>query len=78
MNDDNKLEPLMTDGDIASLVRMSDSWVRQQRSNRKHGRSHTLTIDPVYVNDSPRYRKSEVQRWFEEFFRDNAMEGEVT
>ena len=43
MNNEQDLEPLMKDREIAELVGMSDSWVRQQRSNRKHNKHHVFT-----------------------------------
>ena len=56
--------PLLKDRDIGDLVGKSESWVRQERSNRQHGRPHIRTVDPVMVGDSPRYRRNEIAEWF--------------
>lgn len=58
-------EPFLSDIEVAKLLKMSRSWVRQQRYLRLHGKEHVLDIDPVYVGTSPRYRASEVINWTE-------------
>jgi hypothetical protein len=47
---------LMSDKDIAAHLSISRSWVRRQRWLRKKGEPHFLTIDPIMVGTSPRYR----------------------
>ena len=64
MSNEGILVPLMTDREIARLIGFSESWVRQQRSNRNQKRAHAFTVDPIYVGDSPRYRRSDVEEWF--------------
>jgi len=54
---------LINDADIAGMLGLSRSWVRKQRFDRRHGRPHALTIDPVMIGSAPRYRRSEVIRW---------------
>jgi hypothetical protein len=56
---------LIGDGEIAKLLRMSKSWVRKQRFNRRHGLPHELTIDPIMIGSIPRYAIEEVQAWIE-------------
>lgn len=56
---------LMCDKDVASLVRMSPSWVRVQRHKRKTGKEHSLVVDPVMIGTTPRYRKEEIEAWLE-------------
>ena len=51
---------LVNDKSVAAKLSMSPSWVRKQRSNRNHGLSHTLEIDPVMIGSSPRYLISDV------------------
>jgi hypothetical protein len=52
-----------SDNDIASLLSVSSSWVRKQRHLRQKGKEHNLTIDPVYIGNSLRYKCSEVSSW---------------
>jgi len=47
------------------MLGMSRSWVRKERFNRRRGLPHTLTIDPVMIGSTPRYRQSEVMDWVE-------------
>lgn len=54
---------LLCDKDIASLVRMSPSWVRVQRHKRKTGKEHSLTVDAVMIGTTPRYRKDDIEVW---------------
>ena len=54
---------LISDADIAGMLGMSRSWVRKERLNRRCGLPHTLTIDPVMIGSTPRYRQSEVMDW---------------
>jgi hypothetical protein len=56
---------LLNDADIALTLSMSRSWVRGQRSDRKHGLPHTLKIDPVMIGSSPRYLVSDVEGFIE-------------
>lgn len=59
------VERLLNDAEIAGLIRLSVSWVRQQRFLRRHGRPHALTVDPVLIGTAPRYRRDEVMAWIE-------------
>jgi len=70
------ISPLMTDRDIAKRLSFSESWVRQQRSNRRHGRPHVLALDPVYVGDSPRYPREEFEAWLHSLLQETPSLGE--
>ena len=52
---------LVGDTKLASLLAMSNSWVRVERHKRRNGLPHTLNIDPVMVGSSPRYRVEDVE-----------------
>lgn len=62
---------LINDEYVASLICFSRSWVRVQRFKRRHGKSHSFTVDPVMVGDSPRYYLRDVCAWI-----DTLSEGE--
>ncbi len=62
-NEFRKNSVLISDADIADMLGMSRSWVRKERFNRRRGLPHTLTIDPVMIGSTPRYRQSEVMDW---------------
>ena len=62
---------LLKDKEVANIFSMSHSWVRKQRHLRRKQQSHFLTIDPVMVGSSPRYRKDDVAAIF------NGMKGGV-
>ena len=57
---------LLNDTAVAEIVGMSNSWVRVQRHKRRKGLSHTLTIDPVLIGTSPRYRIEDVEAFIED------------
>jgi len=61
-----KVMTLISDSEVATLVTMSRSWVRQQRFRRRHGKDHVFTVDPVQLGSTPRYRREEVESWIEE------------
>lgn len=54
---------LMCDKEVASLVRMSSSWVRVQRHKRRMGKEHILTVDPVMIGATPRYNREQIEAW---------------
>lgn len=54
-----------SDKDLAKLVSMSPSWVRKQRMLRNRGENHSLTVDPIYIGNSPRYLIAEIRNWLE-------------
>ena len=56
-------DTLMSDKEIAKALSVSIGWVRKERHNRRHGTPHTLTVDPVMIGASPRYRLSDFQAW---------------
>lgn len=56
---------LCSDSDLASLLRISRSWVRKQRMYRRAGLTHALTIDPIMIGSRPRYRLADVEAWLE-------------
>lgn len=57
---------LVSDRDIAGFLSISKSWVRKERFCRRHGLKHTLTLDPVMIGRSPRYRLAEIRAWLEQ------------
>ena len=73
MSSDSK-NPLLSDAAIADRLSMSRSWVRQQRLLRRRGEPHFLTIDPVMIGTSPRYRVEDLDALLNEVFvaNDNA------
>ena len=56
---------LVGDTTLASLLAMSNSWVRVERHKRRNGLPHTLNIDPVMVGSSPRYKIEDVEAFIE-------------
>ena len=57
------VEELLCDSDIASLLRMSRSWVRKQRMLRRAGLAHVLAVDPIMIGTCPRYSRAEIEAW---------------
>lgn len=51
---------LLNDKALAGRLSMSASYVRGQRHRRKYGKPHSMTIEPVWVGKSPRYRETDV------------------
>ena len=60
---------LLSDKEIAQLCSMSNAWVRTERFKRRHGHEHSLTIDPIMIGKSPRYRATDVFSWIENLER---------
>jgi len=58
-------DPLYSDSDLASILRMSRSWIRKQRMLRRGGLPHVLTIDPIMIGSCPRYRLADIKAWLE-------------
>ncbi len=56
---------LLNDADLAAMLRMSRSWVRKERFNRRHGLPHALDVDPVLIGSVPRYRADDISTWLE-------------
>lgn len=56
---------LLSDQDVARMLRLSPAWVRKQRHLRKEGVGHALTINPVYIGSSPRYRLADFNKWLD-------------
>ena len=54
---------LVGDTKLASLLAMSNSWVRVERHKRRKGLPHVLNIDPVMIGSSPRYRTEDVEEF---------------
>jgi hypothetical protein len=50
---------------LADRLDLSPSWVRKQRWLRRHGKDHVLTIDPVMIGDSPRYKSTDIEAWLQ-------------
>jgi hypothetical protein len=61
-NNDHQRQ-LLNDEDVASLVRFSPSWVRQQRFKRNHGQDHIFDVESIPLGSSPRYLETEVNAW---------------
>lgn len=59
----NEEPHFLNDGDIAVALRVSKSWVRQQRFKRRRKLPHVLELDPVVLNRAPRYPKVEFDAW---------------
>jgi hypothetical protein len=55
----------LSDLQIGKLLGFSGEWVRQQRYFRRHGKKHSLQIDPIYIGTKPRYRATEIFAWIE-------------
>lgn len=53
----------LSDKDLAEVLGMSQSWIRKQRYLRAKEEDHILTIDPIYLGRSPRYRASSFYKW---------------
>lgn len=51
---------LLTDKDIARLLKMSPEWVRQERFKRAKGQPHFLKLDARHIGRSVRYVRKEV------------------
>ena len=54
---------LYNDKQVAALLGFSLSWVRQQRFKRRHGKRHTLDIDPIRLGASTRYLRADIDRF---------------
>jgi hypothetical protein len=63
------VEQLLSDEDIARILKVSRSWMRQQRFKRRRHEPHFLDIDSVNVGGLPRYRLSD----FEDFQRRHGL-----
>ncbi len=55
----------LNDASLAEYIDVSPSWVRKQRYLRKKGEDHSLTVDAIYIGNSPRYKASEINKWLE-------------
>lgn len=56
---------LLSDEQIASLLHLSQAWVRKERYLRNSGKPHLLTIDAIYIGKTPRYWASDINAWLE-------------
>ena len=56
---------LLSDKEVAAICGMSNAWVRAERLKRRRGENHNLTVDPIMIGKSPRYRAEEIFRWIE-------------
>ncbi len=54
---------LLSDEDIAKILKLTPAWVRKQRYLRRKECPHAFDIDPVLVGGMPRYRYMDVQNW---------------
>jgi hypothetical protein len=61
LNNRSQIPNLINDASFASMLSMSTSWIRGERSKRLKGKDHTLEIDPVMIGSSPRYLISDVE-----------------
>ena len=55
----------LNDASLAEYIDVSPSWVRKQRYLRKKGEDHFLTVDAIYIGNSPRYKTSEIFNWLQ-------------
>ena len=53
----------LSDRDIAEYLSLTSSWVRKQRWLRRQNESHVLSIDPILIGSTPRYRISDFVEW---------------
>jgi len=56
---------LLSDADLACIIKMSRSWIRKERMRRRAGLPHVLNIDPIMLGACPRYSALEVESWIE-------------
>lgn len=68
------IDALLSDSDLASLLKISRSWIRKQRMLRRAGLGHVLAIDPIMIGTCPRYRRSEVELWLQELCQADRVE----
>jgi hypothetical protein len=64
-HENGSLEPLVTDADLARLLKISRSWIRKQRMLRRAGLPHALTVDAIMIGSVPRYRRADIQAWLD-------------
>lgn len=55
----------LNDTAVAETMCMSKSWVRVERHKRRKGLPHILSIDPVMIGSSPRYRMEDLEAFIE-------------
>lgn len=60
---EDRIGTYLSDQDVAKILRLSPAWVRKQRYLRSGGESHVLSINPVYIGSSPRYRLADFNEW---------------
>lgn len=63
---DTELNNLLSDKDVANIIKLSPSWIRKQRYLRKNNQEHVFAVDPVLVGESPRYRQTDVFLWLQQ------------
>jgi len=44
---------LLSDADLACVIKMSRSWVRKQRMLRRAGLPHELALEPIMIDRAP-------------------------
>lgn len=54
---------LLNDHSVAELLDVSVAWVRLQKHLRKHGKEHSLAVDPILMGKTRRYRLSDIEEW---------------
>jgi hypothetical protein len=54
---------LVSDADLAELLRVSRSCIRSQRFKRRRGDEHWLEVDPIMLGTLPRYNKTHIEAW---------------
>ena len=54
---------LLTDKDVADRLSVSRNTIRTQRHYRLNGKPHWLTVDPIMIGSSPRYRLEDIEEW---------------
>ena len=74
LNSENKLASfrtehlptlLLNDRELGRLIGSAPSTIRVQRHRRKNGLEHWLTLDPVFLGSSPRYRPEQAKTFID-------------
>lgn len=58
---------LLNDKEVARLLSMSSSWVRNQRFKQSRGEEHVFDVTPCHIGKSVRYPYGAVHKWCERF-----------
>lgn len=56
---------MISDKGLADLLDVSLAWVKQQQHKRKNNQEHALTVDPIYLGKTKRYRLADIEQWIQ-------------